>query len=173
MCPSDSESTTFGRSGDDFVAGICQQVQAWSTQPALTELVEMFGSSPPAGDLPTRLALLDEFSKVWDYRGRARASATGRLHSQDTAGAVRWLIPRLDLPATQLEQITALASELGLVTATMPEGADFDHLLVIGGGRYTNQLRVGYAREMATGRRIGQVCWRQHHASYWNPNWMR
>ncbi|WP_420220443.1 hypothetical protein [Mycobacterium marinum] len=157
MCPSDSESTTFGRSGDDFVAGICQQVQAWSTQPALTELVEMFGGSPPAGDLPTRLALLDEFSKVWDYRGRARASATGRLHSQDAAGAVRWLIPRLDLPATQLEQITALASELGLVTATTPEGADFDHILVIGGGRYTNQLRVGYAREMATGRRIGQV----------------
>ncbi|EPQ48056.1 dTDP-glucose 4,6-dehydratase [Mycobacterium sp. 012931] len=51
------------------MAGICQQVQAWSTQPALTELVEMFGGSPPAGDLPTRLALLDEFSKVWDYRG--------------------------------------------------------------------------------------------------------
>jgi hypothetical protein len=94
---------------------------------------------------------------VWDYRGRARAAGTGRVHSQDAAGAVRWLIPSLSLPAAQLEQIEVLTGELGLTRQSTPEGTDFDHILVIGGGRYTNLLRARYAREMAIGRRIGHV----------------
>lgn len=110
----------------------------------------MFGGSlPPELDLVDRLALLDEFSTAWDYRGQARARSPGRVHSQDAAGAVRWLIPRLSLPASRLERIAVLASELGLTGESAPHGKDFDHILVIGGGRYTNLLRVSYARGQA------------------------
>jgi hypothetical protein len=135
-----------------------QQVAAWCTHPALAELVAVFGGAVPHGlSLSDRLAFLDEFSDAWDYRGRARAAAAGRLSSQDAAGAARWLIPRLTLPAAQLERIEATVAALGLTDETTPEGTDFDHILVIGGARYTNRLRARYAREMATGRRIGHV----------------
>lgn len=118
----------------------------------------MFGGSLPREfDLVDRLAVLDDFSTAWDYRGQARDRGAGRVHSQDAAGAVRWLIPRLSMPAPQLERITVLAGELGLTGESAPRGKDFDHILVIGGGRYTNLLRVSYAREMAAGRRIGHV----------------
>ncbi|BBX73754.1 hypothetical protein MSHI_16600 [Mycobacterium shinjukuense] len=118
----------------------------------------MFGGAMPRGpSLASRLTLLDEFSAVWDYRGRARSGAAGPVHSQDAAGAARWLIPRLNLPAARLEKITTLAGELGLTDESRPAGTDFDHMLVIGGGRYTNLLRVRYAREMAAGRRVGHL----------------
>ncbi|OBK27007.1 hypothetical protein A5634_23970 [Mycobacterium asiaticum] len=147
MCPSDLESE------DD----VRNEIEAWSTHPALAELVEMFGGKVPAGvGLGARLALLDEFSAVWDYRGRAR-TGTGRVHSQDAAGAVRWLIPRLDLPAVRLERIETLAGELGLTRESAPRGTEFDYLLIIGGGRYTNHLRVGYAREVTAGRKVGHI----------------
>ncbi|QLL09637.1 hypothetical protein [Mycobacterium vicinigordonae] len=133
-----------------------REVEFWCTRPALAELVRMFGASVPAGlDLVARLAWLDEFSAVWDYRGRARTA--GRVDTQDAAGAVRWLIPRLDRPQAQLQRIQALSADLGLVDEFAPTGTDFDFLLVIGGGRYTNRLRIGYARELAIGRRIGHV----------------
>ncbi|WP_156297278.1 hypothetical protein [Mycobacterium paragordonae] len=150
MCPSNTGSA-------DVAIEVRQEIQAWATHPALTELVEMFGGAvPPALGLAERLAWLDEFSTVWDYRARARAGA-GRVHNQDAAGAVRWLIPRLDVPPAQLDRIVALADQLGLIGESQPSATDFDYLLVIGGGRYTNRLRVGYARELATGRRIGHV----------------
>jgi hypothetical protein len=135
-----------------------QQVASWSAHPALAELVGVFGGAVPPGlSLPDRLAFLDEFSEAWDYRGRARAAAAERLSSQDAAGAARWLIPRLTLPAAQLDRIDTAVAALGLTNETTPEGTDFDHILVIGGARYTNRLRAHYAREMATGRRIGHV----------------
>ena len=142
----------------DFAAESVRQIQAWCTHPALAELVEMFGGAiPPGLCLSDRLAFLDEFSGVWDYRGRARADSAGPLNSQDAAGAARWLIPRLSLPAAQLEKIEASVAALGLTGETTPEGTDFDHFLVIGGARYTNLLRARYAREMAIGRRVGHV----------------
>lgn len=141
----------------DIAADVRVEIEAWATHPALAELVGMFGGAiPPELGLAARLAWLDEFSTVWDYRGRARAGA-GRVHSQDAAGAVRWLIPRLDVPAAQLEKILALTDQLGLIGESVPKGTEFDYILVIGGGRYTNRLRVRYAREMASGRRIGHI----------------
>lgn len=135
-----------------------QQVASWCAHPALAELVAVFGGAIPDGlSLSDRLAFLDEFSDAWDYRGRARAAAAERLSSQDAAGAARWLIPRLTLPAAQLNRIEAATTALGVTGETAPEGTDFDHIMVIGGARYTNLLRARYAREMATGRRVGHV----------------
>ena len=112
---------------------------------------------PPDPELGDRLAFLDEFSEVWDYRGKARMKTLGPLSNQDAGGAVRWLIGRLNLPPSQLDRIDALAGALGLTAETPASGTVFDFLLVIGGGRHTNRLRAEYAREMATGRRIGHV----------------
>lgn len=134
------------------------QVAAWCTHPALTELVGLFGGAVPAGlSIGDRLAFLDEFSTVWDYRGKARAAAADRLSSQDAAGAARWLIPRLSLPVARRQRVEAALSALGITDETQPVGTDFDYLLVIGGARYTNLLRAQYARELADGRRIGHV----------------
>lgn len=141
----------------DIATDVRRQAEAWGTHPALTELVEMFGGTiPPDLGFSARMAWMDEFSNVWDYRGRARTDAD-RVDSQDAAGAVRWLIPRLDLPAARLARIESLTAELGLTSEIAPAATEFDYLLVIGGGRYTNRLRVGYARELAIGRRIGHV----------------
>lgn len=157
MRPSNSGSADGAPWGGEFATEVRQEIEAWATHPALTQLVAMFGGAVPPGlGLAARLAWLDEFSNVWDYRARARAGA-GRVRNQDAAGAVRWLIPRLDVPAAQLDRIVALADELGLIGQSTPRADEFDYILVIGGGRYTNRLRVAYAREMATGRRIGHV----------------
>src|ERR1700716_2940837 len=103
-----------------------QQVAAWCTHPALAELVGIFGGAVPYGlSLSDRLAFLDAFSDAWDSRGRARLAAAGRLSSQDAAGAARWLIPRLTLPAAQLERIEGSLAALGLTDETRPEGMDF------------------------------------------------
>lgn len=151
-------SAGFGFPAVDFSAEFQQQIASWCTHPAMTELVSLFGGAVPQGlCLSDRLAYLDEFSDAWDYRGRARAASTNRLNSQDAAGAARWLIPRLSLPAAQLEQIETAVAALGVANETTPEGTDFDYILVIGGARYTNLLRARYAREMATGRRVGHV----------------
>lgn len=141
----------------DIAADVLRQAEAWGTHPALTELVDMFGGTVPT-DLGfcARMAWLDEFSRIWDYRAKARSDA-GSVASQDAAGAVRWLIPRLDLPAARLARIEALTGELGLTSESAPKSTEFDYLLVIGGGRHTNRLRIGYARELAIGRRIGHV----------------
>ncbi|CDO88392.1 hypothetical protein AWC29_20135 [Mycobacterium triplex] len=140
------------------ISELQQQVAAWSAHPALAELVGLFGGAVPDGlSLRDRLAFLDEFSDAWDYRGLARAATAERLSSQDAAGAARWLIPRLTLPAEQLDRIAAATAALGVTNETMPAGTDFDYILVIGGARYTNLLRARYAREMADGRRIGHV----------------
>jgi hypothetical protein len=142
----------------DFSAEFHQQIASWCTHPAMAELVSLFGGTVPQGlRLSDRLAYLDEFSDAWDYRGRARAAGTNRLNSQDAAGAARWLIPRLSLPAAQLERIETAVAALGVANETTPQGTDFDYILVIGGARYTNLLRARYAREMATGRRVGHV----------------
>ncbi|WP_231984707.1 hypothetical protein [Mycobacterium sp. 852014-52144_SCH5372336] len=142
----------------DVAAEYRGQIQAWCTHPALTELVEMFGGSVPRGlTLSERLAFLDEFSEVWDYRGKARQQSAVRFHNQDAGGAVRWLIPRLELPDDHLERIEKLADQLGLIAELQPAGTEFEHLIVIGGGRYTNLLRTRYAGEMVAGRRVGNV----------------
>lgn len=157
VCPPEARFVAVNRFDDDAAARAHRQVEAWSTHPALAALVAMFGGAVPAGlTLADRLVWLDEFSTVWDFRGRARAAA-GRAHSQDAGGAVRWLIPRLELPASRLAAVEVLAGELGLTGQSGPEGTDFDYLLVIGGGRHTNRLRIAYAREVAAGRRIGHV----------------
>ncbi|WP_319435869.1 hypothetical protein [Mycobacterium sp. RTGN5] len=147
-----------GRVESNVAADYLGQIEAWCTHPALAELVGMFGGSiPPGLALSGRLAFLDEFSGVWDYRAKGREQSATRLTNQDAGGAVRWLIRRLDLPDTQLEQIEHLAGELGLIAELRPSAHEFDHVMVIGGGRYTNLLRTRYAREMAAGRRIGNV----------------
>ncbi|KUH73185.1 hypothetical protein AU184_04730 [Mycolicibacterium novocastrense] len=134
------------------------QIEAWCTHPALSELVDMFGGCiPPGLTLSARLAFLDEFSGVWDYRAKARQQSAARFHNQDAGGAVRWLIPRLDLPGDQLERIESLADQLGLIAELQPSGTEFDHVVVIGGGRYTNLLRTRYAGEMVASRRVGNV----------------
>lgn len=147
-----------GRSESSVAADYLGQIEAWCSNPALTELLEMFGGKVPQGlTLRERLAFLDEFSEVWDYRGKARQKSATQLTNQDEGGAVRWLIRRLDLPDVQLEQIETLASKLGLIAELQPRATEFDHLIVIGGGRYTNLLRTRYAREMTAGRQIGNI----------------
>ncbi len=135
-----------------------QQIDSWSAHAALAELVAMFGGTLPRGDdLALRLAFLDDVSAVWDYRGRARTPGAGGVSCQDAGGAARWLIPRLDLPAGQQEKIIELVRQLGLTAESTPVGTDFDYLLVIGAGRYSNLLRARFARNVVAGRRIGQV----------------
>ncbi|SPM38136.1 hypothetical protein MNAB215_312, partial [Mycobacterium numidiamassiliense] len=151
------KASTLGLDGE-FLARVRGQVDAWSAHGALAELVALFGGELPRGaGLQARLALLDEFSEVWDSRGRARALSGEPVQCQDAGGGARWLIPHADLPAGQLETITELARQLGLTTESRPRGTAFDHILVIGTGRYSNLLRARWARELTAGRQIGHI----------------
>ncbi|OBK10339.1 hypothetical protein [Mycobacterium asiaticum] len=150
------------RGGDfngELLASLRTQVDAWSAHDALVQLVEMFGGVfPRHDDLTARLAFLDEFSGVWDYRGRTRARPSGKqVQCQDADGGARWMIPRLDLPDGQLDTITMLAQQLGLTDETTPAETTFDYILVIGTGRYSNLLRARWARDLAAQIRVGQI----------------
>lgn len=135
------------------------KVDAWSAHDALAQLVAMFGGVVPRhDDLATRLAFLDEFSEVWDYRGRARAHSSGRrVQCQDADGGARWMIPPLEMPDEQLATITRLAQRLGLTHESRPAADTFDYMLVIGTGRYSNMLRARWARELAGENRVAHI----------------
>ncbi|WAJ47585.1 hypothetical protein OK015_07675 [Mycobacterium sp. Aquia_216] len=148
-----------GEFDSEFLTSLRGEVDAWSSHDALAQLVAMFGGALPRhGNLAARLTFLDEFSGVWDYRGRARARPSGqRVRCQDADGGARWMIPRLDLPDGDLETITALAQQLGLTDESLPTATTFDYLLVIGTGRYSNLLRARWARDLAAENRVGHV----------------
>lgn len=148
-----------GEFDDDFLTSLRREVDAWSAHDALAQLVAMFGGVfPRHADPAARLAALDEFSAVWDYRGRARARRGGQqVRSQDADGGARWMIPRLDLPDGQLDTITTLAQRLGLTAESRPTATTFDYMLVIGTGRYSNMLRARWARDLAAENRVGHI----------------
>ncbi|MCA2265929.1 hypothetical protein A5626_17210 [Mycobacterium marseillense] len=143
----------------EFLTSLRREIDAWSAHDALAQLVAMFGGVfPRHADLAARLAALDEFSTVWDYRGRARARRSGeQMRSQDADGGARWMIARLDLPDRQLDTITTLAQQLGLTDESWPTETAFDYLLVIGTGRYSNMLRARWARDLAAENRVGHI----------------
>lgn len=148
-----------GEFDGEFLTSLRREVDAWSAHDALAQLVGMFGGVfPRHASLEARLAALDEFSAVWDYRGRARARRGGqRVRCQDADGGARWMIPRLDLPDRQLDTITMLARQLGLTDESRPTDAAFDYMLVIGTGRYSNMLRARWARSLAAENRVGHI----------------
>ncbi|OBG65118.1 hypothetical protein [Mycobacterium sp. E3339] len=144
--------------GGEFLTPLLREVDAWSAHDALAQLVEMFGGVFPRHDnLAARLAALDEFSAVWDYRSRTRARTGERVHCQDAGGGARWMIPPLDLEDGQLDTITTLARRLGLTDETWPTQTTFDYMLVIGTARYSNLLRARLARDLAEKHRVGHI----------------
>ncbi|OMC44166.1 hypothetical protein A5745_17215 [Mycobacterium sp. IS-2888] len=147
-----------GERDREFLTSLRGDVDAWSAHDALAQLVAMFGGVfPRHGNLADRLAYLDEFSEVWDYRSRTRARYGEQVRCQDAGGGARWMIPRLDLPDRQLDTITTLARRLGLTDETWPTETKFDYMLVIGTGRYSNMLRARLARDLAAENRVGHV----------------
>jgi len=142
-----------------FLESLRGEVDAWSAHDALVQLVAMFGGLFPRHDnLAARLAFLDEFSEVWDYRGRTRARRSGeQVRCQDADGGARWMIPRLDLSDGNLDTITTLAQQLGLTDESWPTETTFDYMLVIGTGRYSNMLRARWARNLAAENGVGHI----------------
>ncbi|WP_232022140.1 hypothetical protein [Mycobacterium basiliense] len=148
-----------GEFDGDLLTSLRAEVDAWSAHDALAQLVAMFGGIFPRRDnLAARLACLDEFSTVWDYRGRTRVPPSGeQVQCQDADGGARWMIPRLDLSDGQLDTITTLAKQLGLTDESSPTQTTFDYILVIGTGRYSNLLRARWARDLAAELRVGHI----------------
>jgi len=148
-----------GEFDSEFMTSLRREVDAWSAHDALAQLVAMFGGVfPRHANLAARLASLDEFSEVWDYRGRTRARRSGeQVRCQDADGGARWMIPRLDLSDGQLDTITTLAQQLGLTDESWPTETTFDYMLVIGTGRYSNMLRARWARDLAAENRVGHI----------------
>lgn len=78
-----------GEFDGEFLTSLRQEVDAWSAHDALAQLVAMFGGVfPRHANLAARLAALDEFSEVWDYRAvRGRVGADSRCGAKTpTAG---------------------------------------------------------------------------------------
>jgi hypothetical protein len=100
--------------GSDATAAI----EAWVRSRALEELVWLSGSAVPVGlELPELLAWLEEFSKVWDFRG----------------GKERNLFKARSLdPATE-KTIKEAAAALGLIKGGVKAQGRYDHVLILGG----------------------------------------
>ncbi|MFC0435983.1 hypothetical protein [Kutzneria buriramensis] len=105
-----SQPLTFAP-GDDPIG----RVREFIGNPALRALVEQFGGSWPAGELPEILRALVEFSAVWDQRRGA-----GRLDIQDDADFDR-------------ERAMAAVEQLGLRDPAPPQESRYDWVLVLGG----------------------------------------
>lgn len=98
-------------------AGLDAAIDKWVRSPALLELVEEFGGELPERDVAGRLAWLEEFSVLWDFRaGKERNFAA---------------IPQF-LPATE-KVILAVADALGMVGTTGPRNSHYEHVLILGG----------------------------------------
>lgn len=101
------------------IESVARSVDGWSSSEAMRELVRTFGG----GELPTlglhdRLAWLDDFSSVWDYRGGAAERDQQR-------------IPTLN--EREIEIAFGAAEALGLMEDTSAVAGDFDHVLILGG----------------------------------------
>ncbi|GAA3433745.1 hypothetical protein [Kutzneria kofuensis] len=105
-----SQPLTFAP-GDDPIG----RVREFVGNPALRALVEQFGGSWPAGDLPEILRALVEFSAVWDRR----------------RGASRLDIP--DDADSDSERAMAAVEQLGLCDCAPPQERSYDWVLVLGG----------------------------------------
>jgi len=108
------------------------QIRIWVDAPALAALVEAFDGEPPSGGLADRLAYLEKFSAVWDSRGGGERFDT--RYAQHTAEVG--------------DLIKEAAQSLGLIGRGHPHRDQYDHVLVLGGGRVTGRARSLYAAQL-------------------------
>lgn len=117
---------------------------SWLRHDALVRLFDEFGIDVrPALSADTLLQTADalvRYSDIWDYRRRAReASGPGS----------RMEILSTDLSANLHELILGSAAQLGLIGVTSSSLSDPAIILVLGGARYSNQLRTRHALDLA------------------------
>ncbi len=118
--------------GSDVAAAI----EAWTRSSALDELVQLSGGEVPTGlELSELLARLEEFSKVWDFRG----------------GKERNLFQARSLDADTEQAIKDAATTLGLVKGGATPQGRYDHVLILGG-----LARACLARPLAAARLLEQ-----------------
>lgn len=111
--------------GDDGGAAVREFVASWLEHPALRRIVEAEGGAWPTGSLTDRAHELHQFSTRWDRR----------------SGAERLEMGRGDI-AMDIDELTALAGNLGLAGACAPTGSGYEHGLTLGGTALASVLRV-------------------------------
>ncbi len=93
-------------------------VRDWVGSEALQSVVRLYDGRIPEGlDLAGRLAWLSEFSDRWNFR----------------QGKERNLVESLDFSEPAASVIFESAEELGLRGSDRPQGAEFDHVVILGG----------------------------------------
>ena len=114
-----------------------EHVRAWLAAPELGELVDAQGARPPhhEGDPAAELADLDVFSDRWDLGG-------GRERNE--AGARQ-------LDERQIELVLRAARALGQLDHRLPDGREWDHVVVLGG-----LLRACVARPLLAARWLAE-----------------
>lgn len=121
-------------------------VREWVTSQALGRLVEWFdGDLPREDEAPaTALARLDEFSRIWDYRG------DGRERNEAA---------RVSFTGNDELLVDAACRALGLDYTLEPPRVEYDHVVVLGGlSRACLARPLAAARLIADGRiRTGSV----------------
>jgi hypothetical protein len=135
---------------EDRIRRLRDQLDGWTSSPALFELVSLFEEEVPASaGLSDRLEWLERFSERWDFRRMARERAVSSLPgSQDAGGSARWEIQETGLSKDDETRVVDLADQLGLVSNSPPRRRDVDFLLILGGARLSNLLRPQYAAEL-------------------------
>lgn len=125
-----------GRLDDQSPQTLRSQLSAWVDSEALAALVAGFGGALPEGSPAERLAWLDSFSLVWDYRGRN--SVNGEIAERNQAAAA-------ELTVEESELAMAAATALGLVVPNFPRHTEYDHVLVNGALVRYSIWRTAYA----------------------------
>lgn len=114
-------------------AGVADGIAAWLDSAAMTTLLEAFGYRlSPGGSLADRLNEIERFSERWNYRqGMERHEAVGEEFPPEFNAVIR-----------------ATTAALGLADCEAPPAAEYDHVLVLGGGVRTMLARSRLAASL-------------------------
>jgi hypothetical protein len=110
-----------------------QKWRDWLQDSAFERLAEIENVQLPE-DSGARLDELLKLSDHWDFRRKGNKN--------------RWEVNNKNAVIAQSDAVFCAARALGLVDSSLPQGRDFDLLIIPGGGRLSNLYRTRYAAEL-------------------------
>lgn len=144
----------FSALGDSAITETHQTIRSWIESAPFQKAIAAFGWADDASLLlADRVDRLVSLSDEWDFRKRTAQVEVTAAHSEST----RWTSQHSLLAPEQAAIATSAGNELGLASASHPQLASYDAVLVLGGARLSCLLRTEWAASVvSSGVRAGE-----------------